>query len=227
MPEFKKIPPTYVALVVVGLVAVGVISFYVGRTNGLEQAQRQSQTAPTILAGQPPRPLENGLVRLPPKRFENWTLACVQTAAKATHCGLVLNAINGSNKKRVLSLAITRDARGKTVLIAVTPPGAILSAGVHLTPGTAAEMVARFMKCGQGACEAAALFDAAAANAFTSAATTTVTFVAGDGKPVSIKIPTSGFAAGYAAWQAAMPAPADSATASSTPKPAAPQPAGN
>jgi invasion protein IalB len=104
-------------------------------------------------------------------------------------------------------------------MVVITPPGALLSAGVHLTPGTGKEVVAQFVKCGSGACEAVAAFDDAVAAEFTAAPTTEVKFVAGNGRTASLKIPNGGFGAAYPAWLAAMPAPAG-ATAPSPTKPA-------
>ena len=146
-------------------------------------------------------------MKLPPQRFENWTLACVQNVAKVTRCSLVLQAVNKANNKPVLNLAIVRNARGRAVMVVITPPGALLSAGVHLTPGSGKEIVAQFVKCGSGACEAVAAFDDAVAAEFTAAATTVVTFIAGNGKTASLKIPNGGFGAAYPSWLTAMPAP--------------------
>jgi invasion protein IalB len=148
-------------------------------------------------------------------------MACVQNVAKVTRCSLVLEAISKANKKPILNLAVTRNARGRAVMVVITPPGALLSAGVHLTPGTGKEVVAQFVKCGQGACEAVAPFDDAIAAEFTAAPTTEVKFVAGNGKTASLKIPNGGFGAAYPAWLAAMPAPAGApATAPMAAKPA-------
>jgi hypothetical protein len=94
-----------------------------------------------------------------------------------------------------------------------------LSAGVHLTPGIGKEVVAQFVKCGSGACEAVAAFDDAVAAEFTAAPTTEVKFVAGNGKTASLKIPNGGFGAAYPAWLSAMPAPAGAPAPSPT-KPA-------
>lgn len=213
----RKIPLPVILLVIAALVVSAVVSFYLGRMNGERQAQPPvvEATGPTAV------PAQNGLVKLPPQRFENWTLACVQNAAKVTRCSLVLQAINKANKKPVLSLAITRNARGRAVMVVITPPGALLSAGVHLTPGSGKEVVAQFVKCGSGACEAVAAFDEAIAAEFTAAPTTEVKFVAGNGKTASLKIPNGGFGAAYPAWLAAMPAPAGAPTAA----PAAMKPA--
>jgi invasion protein IalB len=203
----RKFPLPVILLVIAALVVSAVVSFYLGRMDG------ERQTQPPVVEASGPNgvPRQSGLVKLPPQRFENWTLACVQNAAKATRCSLVLQAINKANKKPVLSMAITRNARGRAVMVVITPPGALLSAGVHLTPGAGKEIVAQFVKCGSGACEAVAGFDDAVAGEFTAAATTVVTFVAGNGKTASLKIPNGGFGAAYPAWQAAMPAPAPTA----------------
>jgi len=214
----RKIPLPVILLVVAALVVAAVVSFYLGRMNG------ERQSSPVVEATGPSAvPRENGVVKLPPQRFENWTLACIQNAAKVTRCSLVLQAINKVNKKPVLSLAVSRNMRGRALMIVITPPGALLSAGVHLTPGSGKELVARFVKCAAGACEAVVGFDDAAAAEFTAAATTVVSFVAGNGKTASLKIPNGGFGAAYPAWLAAMPAPAAAPAASPPPptKPAA------
>ncbi len=213
----RKIPLPVILLVVAALVVAAVVSFYLGRMNG----ERQGSSPVAEATGPNTVPRENGLVRLPPQRFENWTLACVQNAAKVTRCSLVLEAISKANKKPVLSLAVSRNMRGRAVMIVITPPGALLSAGVHLTPGSGKELVARFVKCAAGACEAIVAFDDAAAAEFTAAATTVVSFVAGNGKTASLKIPNGGFGAAYPAWLAAMPAPA-AAPAASPPPPSKP-----
>ena len=217
--SLKKIPLSVILVVIAALVLSSVISFYLGRMDGEKQAQLPvaETTGPSTV------PPANGVVRLPPQRFESWTLACAQNAAKVTRCNLVLQAISKANKKPVLSLLVTRNAKGRAVMVVITPPGALLSAGVHLTPGTGKELVAQFIKCGKGACEAALMFDEATAAEFVAAATTTVTFVAGNGKTASLKIPNGGFGAAYPAWLAAMPAPAGAAVA--TPPAAAPRPA--
>jgi invasion protein IalB len=212
----RKFPLPVILLVIAALVVAAVVSFYLGRMDG------EKQSNPVVEATGPNAvPRENGVVKLPPQRFENWTLACAQNAAKATRCSLVLQAINKANKKPVLSLAVSRNVRGRALLIVITPPGALLSAGVHLTPGSGKELVARFVKCAAGACEAVAAFDDAAAAEFTAAATTVVSFVAGNGKTASLKIPNGGFAAAYPAWLAAMPAPAG-APAAAPPAPTRP-----
>ena len=215
----KKIPLSVILVVIAALVLSSVISFYLGRMDGAKQAQ-----APVVeTTGPSTVPPANGVVRLPPQRFESWTLACAQNVAKVTRCNLVLQAINKANKKPVLNLLVTRNAKGRALMVVITPPGALLSAGVHLTPGTGKELVAQFIKCGKGACEAVLPFDDATAAEFTAAATTTVTFVAGNGKTASLKIPNGGFGAAYPAWLAAMPAPAGAPLA--TPPAAAPRPA--
>jgi len=213
----RKIPLPVILLVIAALVVSAVVSFYLGRMDG----ERQTQ-APVVEASAPNAvPRQRNFVKLPPQRFENWTLACVQNVAKVTRCSLVLEAISKANKKPILNLAVTRNARGRAVMVVITPPGALLSAGVHLTPGTGKEVVAQFVKCGQGACEAVAPFDDAIAAEFTAAPTTEVKFVAGNGKTASLKIPNGGFGAAYPAWLAAMPAPAGTpATAPMAAKPA-------
>jgi invasion protein IalB len=215
----RKFPLPVILLVIAALVVAAVVSFYLGRMDGAKQSGN-----PVVEASGPNAvPRENGVVKLPPQRFENWTLACVQNSAKLTRCSLVLQAINKANKKPVLSLAVSRNARGRALMIVITPPGALLSAGVHLTPGSGKELVARFVKCATGACEAVVGFDDAAAAEFTAAATTVVSFVAGNGKTASLKIPNAGFGAAYPAWLAAMPAPAGAPAASppATTKPSA------
>jgi len=213
----RKIPLPVILLVIAALVVSAVVSFYLGRMDG----ERQTQ-APVVEASAPNAvPRQRNFVKLPSQRFENWTLACVQNVAKVTRCSLVLEAISKANKKPILNLAVTRNARGRAVMVVITPPGALLSAGVHLTPGTGKEVVAQFVKCGQGACEAVAPFDDAIAAEFTAAPTTEVKFVAGNGKTASLKIPNGGFGAAYPAWLAAMPAPAGApATAPMAAKPA-------
>jgi invasion protein IalB len=213
----RKIPLPVILLVIAALVVSAVVSFYLGRMDG----ERQTQ-APVVEASAPNAvPRQRNFVKLPPQRFENWTLACVQNVAKVTRCSLVLEAISKANKKPILNLAVTRNARGRAVMVVITPPGALLSAGVHLTPGTGKEVVAQFVKCGQGACEAVAPFDDAIAAEFTAAPTTEVKFVAGNGKTASLKIPNGGFGAASPAWLAAMPAPAGApATAPMAAKPA-------
>jgi invasion protein IalB len=203
----RKIPLPVILLVIAALVVSAVVSFYLGRMD----CARQTQAPVAEASGPNAVPRQRNFVKLPPQRFENWTLACVQNAAKVTRCSLVLEAVSKANKKPILNLAITRNARGRAVMVVITPPGALLSAGVHLTPGAGKEVVAQFVKCGSGACEAVAAFDDAVAAEFTAAPTTEVKFVAGNGKTASLKIPNGGFGAAYPAWLAAMPAPATGA----------------
>jgi invasion protein IalB len=214
--SLKKIPLWAVLGVIAALVLSAVVSFYLGRMDG-EKRSATLTAGTTAPGGIPPA---NPLVRLPPQRFESWTLACARNTAGVTRCNLVLQAINKANKKPVLSFLVTRGVKGKAAMVVVTPPGALLSAGVHLTPGTGKEHVARFIKCGAGACEAAMPFDDATAAEFTAAATTSVSFVAGNGKVATLKIPNGGFSAAYPAWLSAMPAPASAPVA--VPPPSAP-----
>lgn len=211
---FKKIPPiAYIAAVLL-LALIAGFSYYLGKKQSSES---------TVAGTSAPIPA-NKIVRLPPERFGNWNLACGETPQKVKRCSLALDAVN-RDKKPVLGLRLVRNQRGQALMIAITPPGAILSAGVHLAPEGGKELVAQFVRCGRGACEAIGLFDEANASAFTAAATLHVRFVAGNGKPIALKIPNAGFDAAYPKWLEVMPAPAAAPPGHATaPAPAAPSP---
>jgi invasion protein IalB len=194
---FKKIPPiAYIAAVLL-LVLIAGFSYYLGKKQSAE---------PTVAGTSAPIPASK-FARLPPERFGNWNLVCGETPQKVKRCSLALDAVN-KDKRPVLGLRLVRNQRGQALLVVITPPGAILSAGVRVAPEGGKELVAQFIRCGQGACQAVAVFDDASASTFAAASTLHVKFVAGNGKPVALKIPNAGFDAAYPKWLETMPAPA-------------------
>jgi invasion protein IalB len=196
---------------VVSLAAVGGIAYNFGYQQGVHSVA----AAP---AAQPGRPQ---VTRLPPKRFGNWIEQCALSAQQEKRCRLVFQVVDKSRQHLVLRLVVSRGPKGRAVLIALTPPDAVVRGGISVEPGTAQPLVLPFVSCGPGVCRAGAPLADDFVNALSSAPETTISYQAGTGRPVSYKLPTQGFASAYSAWLADEPPP-PAAQTPVAPVPAAP-----
>jgi invasion protein IalB len=205
----------FIIAAIVAVAAIGAIAYYAGRHNAVQQ---QGGLAPGV-AG---RAAQARVVRLPPKKFGNWTLACVVTPQDVKRCTLIFQAIDQTRTRLLMRLSVLRGAKGP-VMVVLTPPNAILAGGVTLTPGTAAPVKIPFVRCMPRACQAGIPISDSVATAMGAAQTTEARFIAGTGRPVTYKLPTQGFQEGYAAWQQAEPpAPAQANIDASKPRTTAP-----
>jgi invasion protein IalB len=183
---------------IVSLAAVGGIAYNFGYRQGV-----QSVAAAPPLA----RPAGPQVTRLPPKRFGNWTELCALDAQQEKHCRLLFQVVDKSRQHLVLRLVVARGPKGRAVLVAFTPPNAVVRGGISVGPGTAQPLVLPFLSCGPGMCRAGAPLSDDFVNALSSAPETTISYQAGTGRPVSYKLPTQGFAAAYSAWAVDEPPP--------------------
>jgi invasion protein IalB len=188
-----------IAFFVIAIAAVGGVAFYAGRHNAQQEemrpvVQRQAFRAPNF-------------TRLPPQKFGNWTLVCIRDAQQATRCNLVFQAVDNTRRRLVMRIAVMRTNRGRTAMAILTPPNALVAAGVKLTPGSTPATNVPFLRCLPRACEASVVVTDTLLKALEGADTTQVSFVSGSGKPVAYKLPTQGFKEGYAAWQSESPPP--------------------
>jgi invasion protein IalB len=187
----------YGALGVVALAAIVAASFYIGRHN----AEQKMPSA----AGR--SSLDEKLTRLPLRKFGNWTLACAVDSYQQKRCNLVFLAVDSTRKHLLMRMAVTRTKKGGSVIAVSTPPSALISAGVKLMPGSAQPITVPFVRCLPRACQADIAMTDSISAALAAADTTLVSFVAGTGRPVSYKLATEGFKAGYAAWLGENPVP--------------------
>lgn len=178
-----------------GLALAGTLGFYIGKN------QIIGGTTPTTSTAEAPQ-LPKGITRLPVQKFGNWNLNCLQNLEKQKKCELVLRAVDKTRKALVLSLVVARNAKGEALLVVVTPPSVMFSAGVQLVPGTSQPLTAGFAACRPGSCQAAVALADPVTDALSSADFLQVSYVAGAGNKVSYKLPLTGFREGYAAWQA-------------------------
>jgi invasion protein IalB len=199
------------AIVVVALIAI--VAYYAG-------------TRTTTLAVGPGGMRQGGpgqsqIVRLPPQHFGNWTLSCIRGPRGGQRCSLSLAVVDPSHKFLLLRLGVVRSKKGP-VMIAITPPTAMLPAGFSILPEKGHVVSVPFTRCLPRACQAVLPLTDELISALTAAASAQIHFVAGSGRPVNFKIGVQGFAEGYSNWQTHdMPPPGATAP---TP-PAAPQPA--
>lgn len=193
--------------VIVALAAVGGLSYNFGYRQGMRSVA--TSTAPQ--AAQPK------FTRLPPKRFGNWTEQCVMTAQQEKRCRLAYQVADKSRQHLILSLLVSRGPKGHIILLALTPPNAVVRGGVSIGPGRATPLVLPFISCGPGACRAGAPVTDNFVNALSSATDTTISYQAGTGRPVTYKLPTQGFASAYSSWVADEPPPVVAQTPDTAP----------
>jgi invasion protein IalB len=175
----------------VAVVAVAAIAYFAG-FNGVRNPPQ---------AGGQLRPGMARIVRLPPRKFDSWMLGCIRTPRNVTRCGLILQAVDSAQHRLLLRLTVLHTRSGP-IMVAVTPPNAILPQGFTITPEKAKPVTSPFSRCMPRACQAVIKLTDDLVSELNSANTTGIHFVAGSGRPVNFKIPTNGFAAGYAAFQA-------------------------
>jgi invasion protein IalB len=203
----------WIAIAVIVIAAVGGVAFYAGRHNAQQDAMRPiAQRA----AGGP------AFTRLPPTKYGNWTLLCVLDPRQTKHCSLVFQAVDTPRRHLRMRIGVMRTARGRVAMAIITPPNALVAAGVKLTPGNNPAVTVPFLRCMPRACQASVVVTDPLLTSLSGSDSTQVSFVAGTGKPVSYKLPTQGFKEGYAAWLAESPAPPASATAVETAAPPEP-----
>ena len=105
----------------------------------------------------------------------------------------------------VLALIVSANNQAQPLLTIITPPGVILPKGVQLTLGTKELPAIPFVACAGRFCRAIAALNKDTVDALTASDTVAVHFTVNSGRPVGLKLPTKGFAEGYAAWQATLP----------------------
>lgn len=205
---FTRNRPLFIIAGIVLLSLVALIGYYAGRQNVTQ--------APVAAGRGPVRPQ---IARLAPQHFDSWTLQCIQGPRGGKRCALVLMAVDKSRKHLLLRLSVVRSKKGP-VLVALTPPNALLSAGFTLTPAKSQALVAPFARCLPRACEAMTDLTDTLVKGLSGADKSHVRFVGAAGRQIEFEIPTTGFANGYAAWQkvdTAPPAPTGNAPSSATP----------
>jgi invasion protein IalB len=213
----------WIAVAVIVIAAVGGAAFYAGRHNAQEETMRPMAQRAAVRGP--------GFTRLPPRQFGNWNLLCVLDVQRTKHCSLVFQAVDNTRRHLLMRIAVVRTNRGRVAMAILTPPNALVAAGVKLTAGTSPAVTVPFLRCLPRACQASLLVTDPLLKSLSGSDSTQVSFVAGSGKPVGYKLPTQGFKEGYAAWLAESPAPrattvesAEPATSADTPSatPAAP-----
>ena len=192
---------------IVSLAAVGGIAYNFGYRQG----------AASVAVPQPARPVQPQVTRLPPKRFGNWTEQCALDAQQVKRCRLVFQVVDKSRQHLVLRVVVSRGPNGQAVLIALTPPNAVVRGGISVAPGTAQPVILPFVSCAPGACRAGAPLSNDFVNALSAAADMTVSYQAGTGRPVTYKLPNQGFAPAFSAWLADEPPPPEQAPAPTNP----------
>jgi invasion protein IalB len=188
----------WIGVIVIAVAAVAGAAFYAGRHTAEQDAMRP--IAQRAGLGGP------HFTRLPPKQFGNWTLACVLDAQQTKHCTLVFQAVDNTRRHLLMRIAVVRTNKGRIAMAILTPPNALVAAGVKLTPGNNPVITVPFLRCMPRACQASLLLTDPFVKSLSGSDSTQVSFVAGTGKPVSYKLPTQGFKDGYAAWLVENPA---------------------
>ncbi|MDE2184057.1 MAG: invasion associated locus B family protein [Alphaproteobacteria bacterium] len=190
--------------VAVALIAAGSIGFYL---RGLDYFAGPKAGERLASSPHPVATVPSGFTRLPSRTFGNWTMTCIEAPKQGKRCELVMPVVD-KNKQAVLRLAVTRGPQGKAVLVVMTPPNVVLPEGLTLVPGRRSAIKLGFLRCAPRACQAITALDSGAESALSAADTLEIGYVGAGGRKVAYKMPTSGFADGYAAWQAAYPPPA-------------------
>jgi invasion protein IalB len=184
------------------LVLVGVGAFLAG--------QHYAPTTVVAVPGQARAPVR--FTRLPPQKFENWTLNCIRGPRGGQRCGLVLSVVDQSRTHLMLRLDVLRSAKGPAMVV-VAPPNTLLTAGFTITPDKAQPTSIPFTRCMPRACEAVFVMSDTFRRGLSSAPTAQIHYVTANGRPVDHQIPIKGFEAGYAAWQTQDQAVASAASA--------------
>lgn len=188
---------TAVAILVAAILAVGAIGAFIFLRPEPE----------------PPAPVSQ-VPQLPPgtQTYGNWALVCGgQPNANdgPDRCGLLLRVItqNQGVQRVLMSLNVTRGPQGNAIIVVNTPPGIVIPSGVSITPEGGTAVSGGVQTCRQNGCTGVILLTEELQTELTNAAMVTVGYVAANGQPVNLNLPTDGFAQGYAAWETAYPAP--------------------
>jgi len=176
-------------------------------------------------------PANPGVPPLPAnaRMFNNWALIGCQTGANDGRCVLLRRAVNQQTGRLVMQMTIARAQSGAVVMAVTLPPNVVIPSGVTLTPtgGTAAKGPIR--ACRPQACTGAIAVSDTLVKEMAATDTTALEFVAANGRAIRMNVNVQGFAQGFAAWQAAAPAPPvvanPAAPAAAAPAAAAPAPA--
>jgi invasion protein IalB len=159
-------------------------------------------------------PANRGVPPLPAnaRMFNNWAMVGCQPGAPRGRCVLLRRAVNQQTGRLIMQMTIVRAQTGAAVMAVTLPPNVIIPPGVTVTPtgGTAVKGTIRL--CRPLACTAAVAVTDALAKEMAATEMTALEFVAANGRPIRMNVNTRGFAQGFAAWQAAVPAPAVAAT---------------
>jgi invasion protein IalB len=178
-----------VAIAIAGIAFLSVVALI-----GLYASQQYATPAPVVVGPG----AQAAIARLPLQHFGGWTLKCIRDPRTGTRCALALMAVDKS-KHLLLRLSVVRSGQAP-VLVALTLPNALVSAGLTLTPEKEQPIVLPFAHCRPHACEAMTILTDGLATNLSAADKSHVRFNVA-GRPVEFEIPTTGFADGYAAWQ--------------------------
>ena len=157
-----------------------------------------------------PEPQQAGIPPLPPgtRSFGNWALLCGQNEQTGQgRCGLLMRVINQEAQRVLMRLNLTRGPQGNAIIVVDTPPGVVIPAGVSITPENGTAATGPVQVCRPNGCTGIVLLTDELATALSGVANATISYVAANGQAVNLSLPINGFAEGYAAWQAAYPAP--------------------
>jgi invasion protein IalB len=161
------------------------------------------------------------------RMFNNWALIGCQGNANDGRCVLIRRAVNQQTQRLVMQMTIARAQNGSAIMAVTLPPNVVIPSGVTLTPmgGTAVKGAIR--ACRPQACTGALLVSDTLAKELAANDNAALEFVAANGRGIRMNVNVQGFAQGFAAWQAAAPAPAVVANpaapaAAPAPAPAAP-----
>lgn len=185
---------TAVAILVAAIVAVGAVGAFIFLRPEPE----------------PPAPVSQ-VPALPPgtQSYGNWALVCGQPNAGdgPDRCSLLMRIISQEEQRVLMSVNVTRGPQGNAILIINTPPGIIVPSGVTITPEGGTAATGGVQACRQNGCTGIVMLTEELQTELTTSPAAAIGYVAANGQPVSLNLPTNGFAQGFAAWQTAFPAP--------------------
>ena len=154
-------------------------------------------------------PANQGVAPLPAnaRMFNNWALIGCQNAANDGRCVLLRRAVNQQTQRLVMQLTVARAQNGAAVMAITLPPNVVIPSGVTLTPMGGTAVKGGIRACRPQACTAALAVTDTLANELAATDTAALEFVAANGRGIRMNVNIQGFAQGFAAWQAAAPAP--------------------
>jgi invasion protein IalB len=162
------------------------------------------------------------------RMFNNWALIGCDAPNDRVPCVLLRRAVNQQTRRLVMQMTIARAQNGTSVMAVTLPPNVVIPAGVTITPMGGTAVKGPIRACRPQACTGAIAVSETFTNEMAATNTTALEFTAANGRPIRMNVNTQGFAQGFAAWQAAAPAPAvvaNPAGAAPAAKGAAPAPA--